>query len=90
MGRSEWLAEELFIQAVNPSNKADTPSCNCNAQPVGEFRGYQEPFDITQLTPRRNDDVYSRINWIVESDYFQTLLARKPPNDDPEVINLIR
>ena len=48
------------------------------------------PFNITRLTSRRNDDVYGKLRWIVESDYFQTLLARKPPNDDPEVIKLIR
>ena len=48
------------------------------------------PFNITRLTSRRNDDVYGKLRWIVESDYFQTLLARRPPNDDPEVIKLIR
>ena len=56
----------------------------------GELREYQRPFDIAKLTSRRNDDVYSKLHWIVESDYFQALLARKPRNDDPEVINLIR
>ena len=68
----------------------DAPLCQWNIDGVGIFRGYQEPFDLTQLTSRRNDDVYSKLHWIVESDYFQTLLARKPRNDDPEVINLIR
>ena len=73
-----------------PPKEVYTPVCQWNIESVGTFRGYEEPFDITQLTSRRNDDVYSRINWIAESDYFQTLLARKPPNDDPEVIHLIR
>ena len=50
----------------------------------------QRTFNIEDLTPQRNSDVHERLEWIVESDYFQTLLARRPPNDDPEVINLIR
>ena len=55
-----------------------------------DLREYQRPFDIAKLTSRRNDDVYSKLRWIVESDYFQALLARKPANDDPQVIDLIR
>ena len=51
---------------------------------------YERQFYINKLTSRRNDDVYRRLRWIVESDYFQTLLARRPSNDDPEVIDLIR
>ena len=50
----------------------------------------KEAFNISRLAPQRNNYVYERLERIVESDYFQTLLARRPPNDDPEVINLIR
>ena len=51
---------------------------------------HKEGFNISSLAPQRNNYVYERLERIVESDYFQTLLARKPPNDDPEVIDLIR
>ena len=60
------------------------------ADAADDLREYQRPFDIAKLTSRRNDDVYSKLHWIVESDYFQALIDRKPRNDDPEVIDIIR
>lgn len=51
---------------------------------------YDRPFDLNKLTPTRNDLVYKRLKWITESAYFNDLLARDPPNDDPEVIEFIR
>ena len=55
-----------------------------------DLREYQRPFDIAKLASRRNDDVYSKLHWIVESDYFQALIDRNPRNDDPAVIDIIR
>ena len=79
---------------INVQRDACAVPCKWNIEPVSACRGggggYDEEFDIAQLTSRRNEDFYRKIHWIAGSKYFQTLLDRKPPNDDPQVINLIR
>ena len=72
------------------SEEAEVPEVPEVVAGDDELREYQRPFDIAKLTSRRNDDVYSKLHWIVESDYFQALIDRKPRNDDPEVIDIIR
>lgn len=49
-----------------------------------------EAFSIEKLVPVRNEFVYSRLNWITTSAYFQRLVKRKPSNDDAQVLDLIR
>ena len=71
-------------------SKPEETEAAAAADAADDLREYQRPFDVAKLTSRRNDDVYSKLHWIVESDYFQALVDRKPRNDDPEVIDIIR
>ena len=50
----------------------------------------QGAFRLENLVPVRNEFVYERLNWITSSDFFNDLVARKPDNDDPQVLQLIR